>query len=63
MDHTQGFKLILKAYEKANEEKLYTKWLSDDARYQMSFDEYRKKHMPYRKSTQKEKDEILKKWG
>lgn len=63
MEHTQGFKLILKAQENENKEKLFQKWLSDTARYQMSFDEYYQKHMPYRKSTKEEKEEILRKWG
>ena len=63
MEHTQGFKLILKAYENHNKEKLYEKWLSDGARFEMSFDDYYKKLMPYRKSTKQEKDDILKKWG
>ena len=63
MEHKQGYKLILKAYKNHNKEVIYEKWLSDLARYEMSFDEYYEKHKPYRKSTQQEKDEILKKWG
>lgn len=63
MEHTQGYRLIYKAYENDTKEKLYDKWLSDMARYEMSFEEYYEKHKPYRKSTQSEKDEILKKFG
>ena len=63
MEHTLGFKLICKAYEENEKEKIYRKWLTDGARFEMSFDEYYQKHKPYRKSTQNEKDEILKKWG
>lgn len=63
MEHTEGLKLICKAYENDAKEKVYQKWLNDAIRYEMPFDEYFKKHMPYRKSTDEEKDEILKKWG
>ena len=63
MEHTQGFKLICKAYENDKKETVYRKWLNDMARYEMTFDEYYKKHLPYRKSTEEEKEEILKKFG
>lgn len=63
MEHKQGFMLILKGLEKAQKEKVYQKWLSDNARYEMSFEDYYQSHLPYQKTTQKEKDEILAKWG
>ena len=63
MDHTNGYKLICKAYELHEKELVYEKWLNDMARYEMSFDEYYKKHLPYKKSTKEEKEEILKRYG
>ena len=42
---------------------MYQKWLHDTARFEMSFEDYMKAHIPYRKSTQQEKEEILRKWG
>ena len=63
MEASQGVKLIVKAIETHNEEKMFFKWLHDDARYKVSFSDYLKAGTPYRKSTDKEKDEILKKWG
>lgn len=63
MEHVSGFRLITKGYEKAEEEKLYQKWLSDYARFEITFDEYVKKHKPYTKTSEKEKEEILKRWG
>lgn len=63
MEASQGVNLIIKAIENHNEEKMFIKWLHDDARYKISFEEYSKAGVPYRKSTDKEKDEILKKWG
>lgn len=58
-----GFSLIIKAIDNSNEEKMYQKWLHDTARFEMSFEQYKEAHMPYRKSTDKEKDDILKRWG
>lgn len=63
LDCDIGVDLILKGIEKNEEEKLYQKWLSDTARYEMSFYEYKKKSMIYRKSTEEEKQEILKRFG
>ena len=63
MNHVDGYKLILKAYENRNEEKMYQKWLHDDARYEITFNDYLEKHKPYRKSTKEEKNSILEKWG
>lgn len=63
MDSKQGLKLILKAIDNHNKENLYQKWLHDTARFEMSFEDYMKAHIPYRKSTQQEKEEILRKWG
>lgn len=58
-----GFSLILKAYENDFREKLYEKWLTDDARYVKSFDEYLNDVIPYRPSTDDEKKRILQKFG
>ena len=63
LEHSRGYMLIKTAIEKNSEEKLYQKWLSDMARYEMSFEDYKKACMPYRKSTDEEKQEILSKWG
>lgn len=63
MEHTQGFKLILKAIKNDNEDKMYLKWLHDTARFEVSFEDYKKASEPYRKSTEKEKQDILRKWG
>ena len=63
MNHVDGYKLITKAYENHHEERMYQKWLHDDARYEMTFDAYLEKHKPYRKSTEEEKNSILEKWG
>lgn len=63
MDAEEGILLILTALNRNEKEKLYQKWLHDTARYELSFEEYEKAHMPYRKSTQVEKDEILKRYG
>lgn len=63
MEHVLAFEVIQEAYKNDTKEWLYQKWLVDDARYEMNFAEYQKKHEPYRKSTEAEKDEILKKWG
>ena len=63
MEHKQGFKLILKAIEKNNEEELFQQWLHDTARFEFDFNSYKKQLIPYRKSTEAEKEEILRKWG
>lgn len=59
----EGLCLIIKAIDNEANDKLYQKWLHDQARYELSFEEYYTAHIPYRKSTQEEKDEILKKYG
>lgn len=63
LDSEIGYGLILKAIENDNKETIYNKWLHDDARYEKNFDDYYKEHIPYRKSTVSEKDEILRKYG
>lgn len=63
LDHDISVNIILKGLEKLEEDKLYQKWLSDAARYEFSFDEYKRKSMPYRKSTFEEKRDILEKYG
>lgn len=63
MEASRGFLLIAKAVEKEQKEKLFLKWLHDSARYEMTFDDYYNEHIPYRKSTEKEKLEIIKKYG
>lgn len=63
LDHDIALQLILKGIEKREEEKIYQKWLSDLARYEMSFDEYLVRSKPYRRSTDEEKKEILEKFG
>lgn len=63
MEASRGFLLIAKAVEKEQKEQLFTKWLHDSAKYEMNFDEYYQQHLPYRKSTEKEKEEILEKYG
>jgi hypothetical protein len=63
LEHSRGYMLIKTAIEKNGEEKLYQKWLSDMARYEMSFEDYKKACTPYRKSTEKEKEEIISKFG
>ncbi len=63
MDADEGIFLIYKAIENNEKEKLYQKWLHDSARYEMSLDEYIEAHIPYRKSTVEEKEDILKRFG
>jgi len=63
LDCDFGVDLIMKGLEKHEEERMYQKWLSDTARYEMSFSEYLKKSKPYRKSTEQEKRDILKRFG
>lgn len=63
LDCDIGLQLILKGIEKKEEEKMYQKWLSDLARYEMSFDEYLNISKPYRKSSDEEKKEIIEKFG
>lgn len=63
MEHTQGYRVILKAIEKKNDEDLFQQWLHDTARFELDFNSYKHALKPYRKSTQEEKEEILKKWG
>lgn len=63
LDAETGYRLIIKAFEKDQKEQLYLKWLHDDARYEKSFEDYYQAHIPYRKSTTAERDEILSKYG
>lgn len=63
MESKQGLKLILKAIENSNKDKMYEKWLHDPSHYEIGFDDYINAHIPYRKSTKEEKEEILRKWG
>lgn len=56
-------RLIVKAIENDAKEKMYLKWLHDDARYSMTFDDYVNASIPYRKSTQAEKEEIMRRYG
>ncbi len=63
LDCEIGVSLILKGLEKQEEERVFHKWLSDVARYEISFDDYKKKSIPYRKSTEQEKKEILERFG
>ena len=63
LDCEIGVALILKGLEKQEEEKIYHKWLSDIARYEISFDDYIKMATPYRKSTEQEKQDILERFG
>lgn len=63
MEADQGIVLIRKAFENYEKEQLYLKWLHDPSRFELSFEEYVKSHQPYRKSTDKEKEEILRKYG
>lgn len=58
-----GFLLICKAKEKENEERLFTRWVHENPYLNISFEEYKKALTPYRKSTNEEKEEILKKYG
>ncbi len=58
-----GLLIILKAIEASQKEQMYEKWLHDQARYEMSFDDYYKKHIPYKPSTKEEKEDILNKYG
>lgn len=63
LDSFFGFELIAKAVENDSKERLYLKWLNDTAKYEMSFDDYYKASLPYRKSSDDEKQEILQKYG
>lgn len=63
MEATDGFELIAKAVENDSKDKMYIKWLHDEARYTMSFDEYYQQSLPYRKSTDEEKEQILERFG
>ena len=63
MDAEDGLKLIIKAIENEAKDKLYLQWLHDDARYEKSFKEYFESNLPYRKSTDEEKQKILEEFG
>lgn len=63
MDASEGFSLIMCAVENNQKEQMFQKWLHDEARYEKSFEEYYSMAKPYRKSTEAEIDEIIKKYG
>ena len=63
MDASEGFALIMCAFENNHKEQMFQKWLHDDARYEKSFEEYYSMAKPYRKSTEAEVDEIINKYG
>lgn len=63
MDASEGFALIMCAVENNQKEQMFQKWLHDEARYEKSFEEYYSMAKPYRKSTEAEIDEIIKKYG
>ena len=63
MEASEGFALIMCAFENNQKEQMFQKWLHDDARYEKSFEEYYSMAKPYRKSTDAEIDEIIKKYG
>nr|DAV20205.1 MAG TPA: hypothetical protein [Caudoviricetes sp.] len=63
LEANQGFKLIAKAIENDRKDRMYQQWLHDSARFEINFNDYVKASKPYRKSTQEEKEEILKKYG
>lgn len=63
MEASEGFALIVCAFENNQKEQMFQKWLHDDARYEKSFEEYYSMAKPYRKSTEDEIDEIIKKYG
>ena len=63
MDASEGFALIMCAFENNQKEQMFQKWLHDDARYEKPFDEYYSMVKPYRKSTEAEIDEIINKYG
>lgn len=63
MEASEGFALIMCAFENNQKEQMFQKWLHDDARYEKSFEEYYSMAKPYRKSTDAEKDEIINKYG
>ena len=63
MDASEGFALIMCAFENNHKEQMFQKWLHDDARYEKSFEEYYSMAKPYRKSTEAEIDEIINKYG
>lgn len=51
------------AFENNQKEQMFQKWMHDDARYEKSFEEYYSMAKPYRKSTDAEIDDIIKKYG
>lgn len=63
MEASEGFALIMCAVENNQKEQMFQKWLHDDARYEKSFEEYYSMAKPYRKSTEAEIDDIIKKYG
>ena len=63
LDSMFGFELIAKAVENDSKERMYLKWLNDSAKYEMSFDDYYKQSLPYRRSSNEEKEEIIKRYG
>ena len=63
MEATLGLELIVHAIKKDRKDRLFNQWLHDPARYEVGFDEYIKQATPYRKSTEEEKEEILRKFG
>ena len=63
MEASEGFALIMCAFENNHKEQMFQKWLHDDARYEKSFEEYYSMAKPYRKSTEAEIDEIINKYG
>lgn len=52
--------MVITGYKKDQDDRLFNKWIHDHT--ELSFEEYKKKHVVYRKSTQKEKDDILKRY-
>ena len=63
MDADIALHVIIEGLNQKEKADIYQAWLHSPIRYEKTFDEYLSSLKPYRKSTDNEKEEILKKWG
>ena len=63
MDADTSVYKIIEGVNRRERDDLYKAWLHSPIRFEKSFEDYLEELKPYRKSTQEEKDEILRKYG
>lgn len=63
MDGDIAINVIIEGINQREKDKLFDKWLHDPIRFEKSFEDYCEMLKPYRKSTDDEKEEILRKYG